>query len=738
MKQILQDAQTGALELLEVPAPRPGPSQVLVQNHYSVMSPGTDRLSMSFARKSMLGKARSRPDLVSQVLHKLQQEGPVSTYRAVTTRLSVPQALGYSCAGVVTGVGPNVQGFSIGDRVACAGAGYANHAEFVVVPENLVAAVPDGVDLHAAAFSTLGAIALQGIRVAEPTLGETAAVIGLGLIGQLAVQLLKANGCRVLGVDLNKERVRQSLDQGAEWAASPSNVSAAWIDSATAGYGVDLVLVTAASDTAEPLNFAAQLCRRKGRIAFVGAMPIELDRRLMFEKELDLRMSTSYGPGRYDSQYEEHGFDYPMAYVRWTENRNLQAFLSLLASGDIHPEQLNAEVRPFDAAVSAYEDLEASATPYLAVAFRFDAETSSDRTTVDLRGTARPVSDQDTAISFIGAGNYARSVLLPLVCKTPNVEPITLVTNTGSSARKTAEQFSFRGCSTDTNAVMKDPNVQLVFITTRHDSHASLTVDALEHGKAVWLEKPVALNRDELRSVLACLQRTDGFLAVGYNRRFSSHSLAIQDFHTGRQGPMQIHYRIVAPPPGRDSWVMDPKIGGGRVIGEACHFIDLCNTFTGQEARDVYARSLVSGGMDDTFSATLTYADGSIATIDYLACASDKLPKEYVEVSSDGRTAICDNFRNTKFSGRRTLKSFNQDKGHAQTIKEVVNAYRGGIPSPFSIEEIANVSAVSFAILDSAAKGVSVPIDTIHWRLEEASGDAHSAEAHGRTGSADD
>jgi predicted dehydrogenase len=429
-------------------------------------------------------------------------------------------------------------------------------------------------------------------------------------------------------------------------------------------------------------------------------------------------MSTSYGPGRYDSQYEEHGFDYPVAYVRWTENRNLQAFLSLVASGDIDPKQLNAEVRPFDAAVSAYEDLEASTSPYLAVTFRFDTVVS-DRTTVELRGAARSVSDHETAISFIGAGNYARSVLLPLVTKTPNVEAITLVTNTGSSARKAAEQFSFRGCSTDSNAVMKDPNVQLVFITTRHDSHARLTIDALEHGKAVWLEKPVALNREQLRDVLACLQRTDGFLAVGYNRRFSSHSRAIQDFHANRQGPIQIHYRIVAPPLGSDSWVMDPKLGGGRVIGEACHFIELCNTFTGQEVKDVYARNLISGGTDDTFSATLTYPDGSIATIDYLACASDKLPKEYVEVSSDGRTAICDNFRKTKFSGRRTLKSFNQDKGQTQAVQEVIEAFRNGKPSPFHIEEIANVSAVSFAILESAAKGVSVPVDTIHWRIED-------------------
>jgi predicted dehydrogenase/threonine dehydrogenase-like Zn-dependent dehydrogenase len=727
LKQILQDAQSGALELVEVPAPRPAAGQVLVQNHYSVMSPGTDKMSMSFARKSMLGKARVRPDLVNQVMRKLQQEGPVATYRTVTNRLAIPQTLGYSCAGVVTAIGTEVRGFSVGDRVACAGAGFANHAEFVAIPENLVAKVPDAVDLKDAAFSTLGAIALQGIRVAEPTLGEIAAVVGLGLIGQLAVQLLKANGCRVLGIDLNEARVRQSLAQGAEWAASPGHVSEAWSENATGGYGVDLALVTAASDSADPLNFAAELCRRKGRIAFVGATPIELDRRLMFEKELDLRMSTSYGPGRYDSNYEEHGFDYPVAYVRWTENRNLQAFLSLVASDDIDPGHLNTELRPFDEAVSAYEELEASASPYLAVVFEFDSE-ASDRTTIVLGGASRPVSDRDTAISFIGAGNYARAVLLPLVRKTPDIEAITLVTTTGASARKAAERFSFRGCSTDTNAVMKDPNVELVFIATRHDSHASLTIDALEHGKAVWVEKPVALGPHQLRDVLACLRRTEGFLAVGYNRRFSRHTRAIQDFHATRSGPMQVHYRIVAPPPPRDSWVMDRKFGGGRVIGEACHFIELCNTFIGHLAQEVYARTLVPGGGDDTFTATLSYPDGSIATLDYLACASDRLPKEVVEVSADGRTAICENFRRTSFSGRRALKTFNQDKGQAEAIREVIQAFRDGRPSPFSIEQIANVSAVTFAILDSAARGESVAIDTLSWLVEDAAETADGTE----------
>ncbi|MGH0031491.1 MAG: zinc-dependent alcohol dehydrogenase, partial [Myxococcota bacterium] len=325
MKQIVQSPKTGKLELVEVPAPAPAPGMVVVRNHFSVVSPGTEKMAMDFARKSLLGKARSRPDLVRQVLRKVQHEGPLPTYQAVMNRLDVPQPLGYSTAGVVESVGEGVQGFAPGDRVACAGAGYANHAEWICVPENLVARVPDGLPLDKAAFSTLGAIAMQGLRVAEPSLGEIAVVIGLGLIGQLTVQLLRANGVRVLAIDIDETRIKQALDQGAEWGAKPDDDHDGWRDAATGGHGADLALVTAASDSSAPLELAAELCRMKGRIAAVGATAMDLDRRSFYEKELELRMSMSYGPGRYDRRYEEVGLDYPISYVRWTENRNLQA-----------------------------------------------------------------------------------------------------------------------------------------------------------------------------------------------------------------------------------------------------------------------------------------------------------------------------------------------------------------------------------------------------------------------------
>src|SRR5258705_8839412 len=359
MKQIVQNPGSGKLELVDVPVPAVAPGLVLIRNHFSVVSPGTEKTAIDFARKSLIGRARSRPDFVHQVLRKLSQEGPLPTYRAVMNRLDVPQPLGYSTAGVVERVGEGVAGFAPGDRVACAGAGYANHAEWVAVPENLVALVPDALALDKAAFATLGAIALQGLRVAAPTLGEVAVVIGLGLIGQLAVQLLRANGCRVLGIDVDPARIKQAIDQGAEWGARPDDDHAGWIAAATGGHGADFALVAAASESSAPLQLAAELCRMKGRVVAVGATAMDLDRRTFYEKELELRMSMSYGPGRYDRRYEENGLDYPIEYVRWTENRNLQAFLALAAKGAIDPGRLDAQTVDFADAEAAYEDLAA-------------------------------------------------------------------------------------------------------------------------------------------------------------------------------------------------------------------------------------------------------------------------------------------------------------------------------------------------------------------------------------------
>jgi polar amino acid transport system substrate-binding protein len=712
VKQILQNPRTGSLEMVEVPAPAAEPGLVLVRNRYSVVSPGTEAQALAFGRASLLGKARSRPDLVSQVLHKLKSEGPLSTYRTVMGRLEAPQPLGYSCAGVVEAVGAGVAAFARGDRVACAGAGYANHAEFVVVPENLVARVPDGVALEHAAFATLGAIALQGLRVAQPSLGEIAAVIGLGLIGQLALQLLRANGCRVLGLDLDPGRVQEAGALGAEWAFETGALPAAWKAEATGGHGVDFALVAASASTSAPLALAADLCRMKGRISVVGAMPIELERRAVYEKELELRMSTSYGPGRYQRAYEERGLDYPIAYVRWTENRNLQAFLALVASGGVQPGRLATETVPFEQAVEKYEELAQGRRRALAMVFAYPEEVSASRA-LQLAPPAAGPARETVGVAFVGAGNYAKGVLLPALAGRAEARRVSLVTATGASARRTAEKFAFASCGTDPELVFQDPAVQLVFVATRHDSHADLAARALRAGKAVWLEKPVGITPEEVEHVAKAAAESRGFLAVGYNRRFSPHARAVRSAFEGREGPLAIHYTVAAGAPPRGSWITDPEVGGGRVVGEACHFVDLCAWLVGAPPVSVYARAPGRDPEgDDSLVALLSFADGSCATIEYLARTDPTLPKERFEVSADGRTARCDNFRTTEVSGRKRLRTLNQDKGQAAAVAEVLDALRAGRPSPFSLAEIVAVSRATFAMLESAGSGSEIALAT--------------------------
>jgi len=709
VRQVIQNPRSGRIELIEVPDPATGSGQILVRNHFSVVSPGTERAALEFARKNLLEKARSRPDLVRQVLRKLRSEGPLATYRTVTSRLDAPQALGYSSAGVVEAVGEAVTGFAPGDRVACAGAGYANHAELVVVPENLVALVPEGLPLEKAAFATLGAIALQGLRVAEPTLGEVCAVIGLGAIGQLTVQLLVANGVRVLGVDLDPARAKQALDLGAEWTLAPDSDPTSWIASATGGHGADFAIVTAASDSSAPLELAARLCRARGRIVSVGATALDLERRSFYAKELQLRMSMSYGPGRYDRSYEELGLDYPLAHVRWTENRNLQAFLALAARGALDPLRLDAKLVSFDDALRTYEELAAGTQRALLAVFRYSAATSAPRREVVL-AAARTAHPGEVGVAFIGAGNYARAVLLPELGRRRDVRAACLVSATGPSARRSAERFGFARCGTDPELALQD-DVDLVFIATTHDLHAPLAIRALRAGKAVWLEKPPALDADQLDALLAAARETGGFLAVGYNRRFSRHSARMRALLAGRTTPLAIHYAIAAGPPPAGTWYLDPRMGGGRVIGEVCHFVDLCAYLAGSPPVSVHARPLARDAQaDDSLVATLGFRDGSAATLQYLAGASRSLPKERIELSTGGTTVACEDFRHTRRDGRKIERGLAQDKGQAAALAAVLEAVRRGQPSPFALADIEATSRATFALVESLRSGQPVEL----------------------------
>lgn len=714
MKQILQNARSGSLEIVDVPAPAVSAGFVLVRNAYSVMSPGTEKMAMDFARKTLLGKARSRPDLVKQVVRKLQQDGPLPTYRTVVNRLDAPQPLGYATAGTVVSVGQGVTTLSPGDRVACAGAGYANHAELVVVPENLTAHVPAALSLDRAAFATLGAIAMQGLRVADPTLGEVVAVIGLGLIGQLTVQLLLANGCRVYGIDLDPNRVEQAMALGMDWGGAPTDDHTPILANATGGHGVDIAIVTAASNSSAPIELSVELCRHRGRIVAVGATAMDLDRNAFYAKELELRMSMSYGPGRYDRKYEELGLDYPIAYARWTEQRNLQAFLDLAARGSIDPMSMDIDLVDFEAARESYERLAKGERPALAAIFKY-GEDIDDRRTRDLSATAntkpRKKAETEVGVAFIGAGNYAKGVLLPALARVDDARMQSIVTGTGPSAQATGERFGFSVCGTDVAAALSDGSVDLAFVTTQHDTHARYAIEAMDAGKAVWLEKPIGLTVEEIDQIAAAAARPDVFLMVGFNRRFSSHAVAIAEAFAKRTGPMSIQYTVAAGPPPTGTWITDPTVGGGRLIGEACHFVDLCSFVVGATPNSVFARRLGNDPLtDDSTMFLLAYPDGSTASVSYLANASTELPKERFEVHCDGRSARCDNYRLSELPGGKRVKGLNQDKGQDQAVRATIAAVRSGGPAPISLHEIIQVSRATQAIEDSIRSGAAEPV----------------------------
>jgi predicted dehydrogenase len=545
--------------------------------------------------------------------------------------------------------------------------------------------------------------------VAAPTLGEIGVVIGLGLIGQLAVQLLRANGCRVLGIDLDAARVKQALDQGAEWGARPDEDLGGWRGAATGGHGADFALVAAASESSAPIQLAAELCRLKGRVAAVGATALNLDRRTFYEKELELRMSMSYGPGRYDRSYEEEGLDYPIAHVRWTENRNLEAFLALIRSGAVDPGRLETESVDFAAAERCYEELAAGERRSLAVVFRYEGTAPAQRS-IELRSRP-PRASGEVGVACVGAGNYAKAILLPALGRCSGVRLLHLVTATGASSRHAAEKFGFARCGTDPEAALADPEVGLVFVATRHDSHAELASAALRAGKAVWLEKPIALDETQLETLAAAVRETGGFLAVGYNRRFSPHVRAVRDAFAERRGPMAIRYAVAAGPSPSGTWHLDPAVGGGRVVGEACHFVDLCAHLVGSAPTHVYARRLGRDPeADDSTLLVLGFADGSVASVEYLANTSPELPKERFEVSADGRTASCENFRRSLLPGGRSLRTLNQEKGQREAVRAILDAVRTGAPSPFDLDGLVAVSRATLRCARAAEAGRAIEL----------------------------
>lgn len=720
MKQLVQSMRQGTPDVLDVPSPLLRGAGVLVRTAASLISAGTERAAMDFAKGSLLDKARSRPDLVKQVVQKIQRDGVAQALGVAMARLDTPTAPGYACAGVV--LESNVPEFAVGDRVACAGAGYATHAELNYVPKNLTVSVPrrpsgEWVGFDEAAFTTLGAIALHGVRLAQPQLGDRAVVIGLGAIGLLAVQVLRAHGCRVAGVDLNPARCGMARALGADLAASPADIGAA-VKSWTRELGADLVLVAAATTGNEPAVLAADLSRDKGRIVAVGATGMDIPRRTLFQKEVSVVVSRSYGPGRYDPEFEERGRDYPLPYVRWTERENMRAFLDLVADGSVDVRTLISHRFPIVHAPRAYEVLEKEAVLGIVLEYPHTTEPPS-ATRIDVRSPApRAAFGSAAAVSFIGAGNFARGVLLPAFARQPKARLRGVVTATGLSARSAADKFKFAYCSTTAADVWQDGDCNAVVVATRHDAHARLVCDALSAGKSVFVEKPLCLSEAEFLEIEASLERSQAsaaapFLMVGFNRRFAPATALLKSRFNQTRGPVNVVYRVNAGRVPASSWVASAEEGGGRILGEVCHFVDLCAHLAGAPVLQVFAAR--STGDADEIVVTLRMANGSVGTIAYFVEGDPASPKERVEVFGGGATGVIDDFRKASVSLGGTKQTWGrrlaaQDKGHAAEVAAFVEALACGSRSPVPEASAFNSTRATFAILRSLETGAAVDV----------------------------
>ena len=707
------------MAVANVPAPVVQRGRVLVRAAASLISAGTEKMAVDEGRKSLVERARERPELVKQVIDRAKNEGFMKTFNAVRSKLGSSTALGYSAAGIVSEVGDDVTEFRPGDRVACAGAGYASHAEVLSVPKNLCVRLPDPVSFEAGAFGTLGAIALQGVRLANPTLGESVVVIGLGLLGQITVQLLKANGCRVFGIDLDPAKVELARAFGADAAAvGGEGVKRAVLDWSR-GRGADAVLITAASPSNQPVELAGEVSRLKGRVVAVGMVGMDVPRNLYFKRELSLMVSMSYGPGRYDPEYEERGHDYPFAYVRWTENRNLEAFLDLLAEGRVNVERLVTHRFPIEEGERAYQLIAGEAKePYLGIVLQYDTGRELERRIEIKRGAEHAVRGAADAVrvGMIGAGVYAQAMLLPFY-KAEGVDFRAISTASGVSARDIAEKYGFNYCAAGADDVLDDSEVNLVVIATRHDLHAGLARRALLKGKHVFVEKPLALDEEELEGVLDAAANSAGQVMVGFNRRFSPLARAAREFFSARRAPLSISYRVNAGRIPRSHWTQDPLQGGGRIIGEVCHFVDLMHFLTGALVTRVYAEAIASRNQEivdeDNVFITLRFADGSNGSIAYLSEGDKAMPKERVEIFSEGKSFVLDDFRGATAyrSGREeSTRPRRQDKGQREETRAVCEMVLQARPAPIALEDLAATTRATFRIRESLRTGRAVNV----------------------------
>jgi predicted dehydrogenase/threonine dehydrogenase-like Zn-dependent dehydrogenase len=757
MKQVFQDARSAEINVAEVPAPKLLAGCVLVRTAASLVSAGTERASSEFASKNLLQKARMRPDLVREVLSKIGRDGLVATVSAVRSRLDQPSALGYSSAGTVVAVGEGVADINPGDRVACAGAGYAVHAEFACVPRLLVARIPsEAVSFDEAAFTTVGSVALHGVRTADVKLGEIVAVIGLGLLGQLMVQILKAAGCCVLGMDISTERADLALRSGADAVSASSSGFQDLCLQHSGRHGADAVLIAAQTASNDPVNLAGAVARNRAVVVAVGTVAMDIPRRFFYEKELDFRVSRSYGPGRYDSAYEQKGIDYPIGYVRWTETRNMEAFLKLLADRKLDLPPLMTHRFPIARAHSAY-DLIAGKTheAFLGVLIAYP-EDADDTRHVNLAAPdrlVRPVaSRQAIQIGLLGAGTFATGTLLPAIKRVGGVEMVVAGAANGSHARHAADKFGFRSCATDEREILNNPAVNTVVIATRHHLHAGQVIAALNSGKHVFCEKPLCLNAAELNRIVAAHddqthndQTHEGrpsqrrLLMVGFNRRFAPLAVRLKSFLQEVREPLALHYRVNAGFLPADHWLNDPQQGGGRILGEVCHFVDFLCFLADSAPVEVETRSLPNPGQysNDNIVCSMRFADGSQGTITYLANGDKSFSKERLEVFGGGSVAVLEDFRRLELvrgGKNRVVRSLlRQDKGHRGEWEAFITAIQAGAESPIPFREVVSPMLATFALEESRCLGqpVAVPVAVVPVAVKDLRSDDRAPDASG-------
>src|SRR5713226_1263621 len=707
MLALMTDRKSGEVSTYDVPAPELRPGGILVRNQYSAISAGTERATLELSSKSLLAKAKARPDLVKQVIEYARQNGVKAAYKKVHAKLDTLTTLGYSCAGEVISVGAGVHEFRAGDRIACGGGTYANHAEINFVPRNLAVRIPSQVSSVAASLTTIGAIALQGVRQAEVGIGETVAVIGAGLVGVLTIQILRAAGCRVVAIDLLPQRVKRAAEFGAHLAVAANDPTLASSIKEFSRYGVDAAILTAATDSVEPAEMAAKILRDRGRIIVVGAVGMGVSRSNMYTKELSLALSRSYGPGRYDPQYEEGGIDYPVGYVRWTERRNMEAFLDLLASGQLDVTPLLDHRYAIEEGAKAYGDLKNGL--YTAI-LEYDGASAASQRTVAAVVAARPRIGDEVRVGCIGAGSFASSVIFPTLQSIKGVRLQSVATISGAGAASAQRAFKFQTAE-QPSELLNDLNVDAVFVLTRHDTHATLTAQTLHADRPAFVEKPLAMNREQLAQLqeVYAEQLQAGrapLVMVGFNRRFAPFTEKIRQFFAGRHEPMLIHVRVNAGYIPHDHWVYAQ---GGRIVGEFCHFVDWARCVIGTHIQSVAATGLPNGMpyASDNVAVSLKFTDGSVANLLYLTNGDRSIPKEFLEVFCQGAIARVHDFRTLELARNGRIQKFKspQDKGHRRQLQLTIEAIRSGKPSPIPFEELVEVTETTFLVHHALATG---------------------------------